>query len=325
MLSTLGPPLARAGNCIENENEKDGKPAARTCKHACATGICDGAIVGGEKAAYPLGMNLNLTRSLAVFDIESTGTNWERDRIIDLAVVRLDPDGSLRTIEFRFHPEMPIPPASTAVHGIRDEDVKDAPRFRDRADEVERAFIDCDLAGFNIWRFDVPMLQQEFKRAGRVFTMTGRKMVDAQRIYHQKEKRDLTAAVLYYCGETHAGAHGARADAEATLRVIEKQLERYTDLPHEVPLLDRFCFPPVADGVDREGKVRWDAEGDMVLGFGKYQGAKLRALAADRDNRKYLEWMLRQNFGQQIDGLIKLALDGKLPRRSEWTPPAETE
>lgn len=281
------------------------------------------AVVAVGETAYPPGMNLNLTRPLAVFDIESTGTNWERDRIIDLAVVRIEPDGTRQTIEFRFNPEMPIPPAATAVHGIRDEDVRDAPRFRDRMAEVVRAFEGCDLAGFNIWRFDVPMLQQEFKRAGSAFDMTGRKMVDAQRVYHQKEKRDLTAAVLFYCGESHEGAHGARADAEATLRVIEKQLERYPDLPREVVPLDRFCFPPVADGVDREGKVRWDAEGDMVLGFGKYQGAKLRAMAADRDNRKYLEWMLRQNFGQQVDGLIKLALESRLPRKAEWKPPAD--
>jgi DNA polymerase-3 subunit epsilon len=270
-------------------------------------------------------MNLNLERTLAVFDIESTGTNWERDRIIDLAVIRLEPDGTSSTIEFRFHPEMPIPPASTAVHGIRDEDVRDAPRFRDRLVEVAAAFENCDLAGFNIWRFDVPMLQQEFKRAGGVFEMRGRKMVDAQRIYHQKERRDLTAAVLYYCGESHDGAHGARADAAATLRVIERQLDRYADLPHEVVGLDRFCFPPVADGVDREGKVRWDAEGEMVLGFGKHQGKKLRVMQTDRDNRKYLEWMLRQNFGQQVDGIVKLALDVKLPRKADWTPQAEAE
>ncbi len=269
-------------------------------------------------------MNLRLDRVLAVFDIESTGTNWERDRIIDLAIVRLEPEGGRRTIEFRFNPEMAIPAASTAVHGIRDEDVRDAPKFRERLGEVAQAFADCDLAGFNIWRFDVPMLQQEFKRAGSAFDMTGRKIIDAQRIYHQKEMRDLTAAVLFYCGEAHEGAHGARADAEATLRVIERQLDRYPDLPHEVGPLDRYCFPPVADGVDREGKVRWDAEGDMVLGFGKYQGTKLRAMAAG-DGRKYLEWMLRQNFGQEVDGIIKLALDGKLPRRPEWKAPAEGE
>jgi len=270
-------------------------------------------------------MNLKLSRPLAVFDIESTGTNWERDRIIDLAIVRLDPDGTQTTVVFRFNPGMPIPPAATAVHGIRDEDVRDAPFFSARMADVARAFENCDLAGFNIWRFDVPMLQQEFKRGGSTFDMAGRKMIDAQRIYHQREKRDLTAAVLFYCGESHEGAHGARADAEATLRVIERQLDRYPDLPREVAPLDRFCFPPVADGVDREGKIRWDAEGDMVMGFGKYQGAKLRTMAADRDNRKYLEWMLRQSFGQQVDGLIRLALEGKLPRRTEWTPPAAGE
>lgn len=263
-------------------------------------------------------MNFNLDRPLAVFDIESTGTSWERDRIIDMAVVRLNPDGTRQTEEFRFYPEMPIPPASTAVHGIRDEDVRDAPRFRDRLAEVAHAFDGCDLAGFNVQKFDIPMLQCEFKRAGGEFSMSGRRVVDAQRIYHQKERRDLTAAVRFYCGASHDGAHGARADAEATLQVLESQLERYDDLPRDVGALETFCFPPVQDAVDREGKIRWDADGDMVLGFGRYQGAKLRALAADRSNRKYLDWMLRQAFGPDVDSFVRLALDNRLPKKTEW-------
>jgi len=266
-------------------------------------------------------MRLQLTRPLVIFDIEATGANWERDRIIDLAAIRLTPDGSRQTTSFRFNPGMPIPPSSTAIHGITDDDVKDAPTFDQRLDEVEAVFHDGDLAGFNAWRFDVPLLRQEFKRAGRTFELRGRRIIDVQRIYHLKERRDLSAAVRFYLNEEHVGAHGAAADAEATLRVLDRQLEMYADLPSDVEALERFCFPTSAEAIDREGKLRWDVGGDAALAFGRFQGRKLRELAADRDGRKYLEWMLRQEFGAEVNEWVRLALEDRLPRRVE-APPA---
>lgn len=265
-------------------------------------------------------MPLQLSRALVIFDIESTGAVWDRDRVIDLAAIRVEPDGRHAAVSFRFNPEMPIPPEATAIHGIRDEDVAGAPLFRDRVDDVDAVFRDADLGGFNICRFDVPLLKQEFKRAGRVFETRGRHMVDAQRIYHMKERRDLTAAVRFYLGEDHAGAHGAMADAEATWRVLQRQLEVYPDLPGDVAAIEQLCFPSVADGIDPEGKLRWDANGEATLGFGRFQGRRLRDMAADRNDRKYLEWMLRQSFGPEIERWVRAAMDDRLPRRGDVPP-----
>ncbi|MCX7819650.1 MAG: 3'-5' exonuclease [Kiritimatiellae bacterium] len=263
---------------------------------------------------------LRLERALVVFDIEATGTDPGSDRIIDLAVIRLEPDGSRSAREFRFHPGIPIPPAATAVHGIRDEDVRNCPPFEQRAEEVERWFRDADLAGFNIARFDVPLLRAEFRRANRQFSLEGRRLVDAQRIFHMKEPRTLSAAARFYVGVEHVGAHGALADAEMTLRVLERQIERYEDLPREVPALSEWCFPTNTDAADLEGKLRWTPEGELVLTFGRFKGRTLRELANDSSGpgRDYLKWMLRQEFAPDVRAWVQDALEGRAPRR---TPP----
>jgi DNA polymerase-3 subunit epsilon len=266
-------------------------------------------------------MRLQLQRPLVVFDIEATGSNWEWDRIIDLAAIRLEPDGRQIEAYFRFNPEVPIPAEATRIHNIRDEDVANAPKFRDRVAEVEAVFRDADLAGFNIWRFDVPILRQEFKRAGWTFEMAGRRLVDAQRIFHLKERRDLSAAVRFYLGREHAGAHGAMADAKATLEVLLRQLEVYKDLPTTPEGLEQFCFPPTPGQVDRAGRVARDADGELVLAFGRYRGRRLREMAAEMEGRRYLEWMLRQEFGPEVMELVRSALEGRLqePARPDST------
>ncbi len=258
---------------------------------------------------------LQLQRPLVVFDIESTGTDPSRDYIIDLAVIRLEPDGSRSAREFRFKPGIPIPAAATAIHGITDEDVKNAPAFKDKVDEVDHWFRDADLAGFNIARFDVPMLVSEFRRAKREFSMKGRRLVDAQRIFHMKEPRTLSAAAKFYVGVEHTGAHGALADAEMTLRVLERQLERYEDLPRDVAELNDWCFPPNPNAADLEGKLRWNAEGELELAFGRYQNRTLRELASMDEGRRYLEWMLRQEFAADVKQYAQDALAGRFHRR----------
>ncbi|MBN1269055.1 MAG: 3'-5' exonuclease, partial [Kiritimatiellae bacterium] len=179
-------------------------------------------------------MKLKLQRPLAVFDIESTGVNRRKDRIIDLAIVTLLPDGSQSTFTFRVNPEMPIPAQATKVHGITDADVKDCPTFKQVAADVAACLEGCDLAGYNILGFDIPLLEEEFRRAEVPFNMDGRRVVDAQRIFHQNEPRDLTAALKFYCGEMHLGAHGALEDVLATVRVLDGELARYKDLPRDV-------------------------------------------------------------------------------------------
>ena len=174
---------------------------------------------------------LALDRPLVVYDTETTGTNSRFDRIIEIACLKIHPDGRRDQFVRRLNPGVPIPPGSTAIHGITDADVAEAPRFRDVAAELA-AFLDgADLGGYNMTGFDLPVLRAEFLRAGVPFDIAERRFVDAQRIFFAREPRHLAAAARFYCQTEHAGAHGALADAEMTLRVLEGQLARYADLP----------------------------------------------------------------------------------------------
>jgi DNA polymerase-3 subunit epsilon len=255
-------------------------------------------------------MNLNIEKPLAVFDIESTGINRRVDRIIDLAIAVLKPDGTREDYAFRVNPGMPIPPGSTAVHGITDEDVKDAPSFQDVAADVLKVLEGCDLGGFNLIHFDIPVLQEEFARAGSTFDMEGRRVIDVQRIFHKKEPRDLSAALSFYCGQSHIDAHGAMADVEATIQVLNAQMTKYADLPRDVDALEEFCNPRNPEWVDRTGKLKWDGD-EAVINFGKNQGRKLRDMA--QMEKSFLDWMLRSDFPKDTLDIIRDALAGKFP------------
>ncbi len=251
-----------------------------------------------------------LQRPLAVFDIESTGLNRKTDRIIDLAIVRIHPDGAQDAHTFRVNPECPIPPDSTAVHGITDDDVKDAPTFREVAPEVAAVLEPCDFSGFNVLRYDAPLLLAEFGRVGVPFSMEGRRILDAQRIFHIKEPRDLSAALQFYCAEEHTGAHGAMDDVMATVRVLDAQFERYEDLPRDMDELDALCNPRDPSWADGEGKIKWQ-DGELVLNFGQKQGTKLKALALN--DRGYLEWMLKKDFPDDTKDLVRNAMNNQFP------------
>ncbi|MGH9366412.1 MAG: 3'-5' exonuclease, partial [Thermoanaerobaculia bacterium] len=176
-----------------------------------------------------LNETLRLERPVVVFDTETTGVNPRTDRIIEIACVKVHPDGRREQWVRRLDPEMPIPAASSAIHGIRDEDVKGLPTFRAVAAELAGFLEGCDLAGYNISGFDLPALRVEFLRAGVPFDVAGRRLLDAQRIFFVREPRHLAAAARFYCESDHDGAHGALADAEMTLRVLEGQFARYPD------------------------------------------------------------------------------------------------
>lgn len=253
---------------------------------------------------------MHLDRPLAFFDIESTGLNPLNDRIIDLAVVKLLPDGSRESITFRVHPGVPIPSDATRIHGISDADVAGAPPFKDKVQEVIATFEGCDLAGYNMVRYDLPLLSAECARAGQPFDASGRRFIDAQRIFHQRERRDLTAALKFYCGEDHAGAHSALDDVEATIKVLEGQYVKYPDLPPEPDALHAYCNPVDPSHIDREGKLRW-RDGDMVIGFGKNSGVKVSDLV--RNDPGYLRWILAKDFPEDTKGLVRQALEGKYP------------
>lgn len=250
---------------------------------------------------------LDLSRPLAVFDLETTGTDPARDKIVEIALVRVDPDGLRTALTRRINPGRPIPAEATAVHGIRDEDVAAAPAFGQIARELLDTLADADLAGFNVRRFDVPLLDREFRDAGFDLALAQRRIVDVMTIFHKKEPRDLSAAVRFFLGRDHAGAHGAEADVTASLEVLESQLARYPDLPRTVEALDAFCFPTPAGAVDRGGKFVL-REGEVVFAFGRQKGKALSEVA--RVQRDYLEWILKQDFPEDARTLVEAALRG---------------
>ena len=232
---------------------------------------------------------MKLERPIAFFDLETTGTRIGRDRIVQIAVMRLMPDGTREEWQSLVNPLMPIPAEATAVHGITDADVAGAPRLEDLADEILGNLAGCDLGGFNLLRFDVPLLTEELLRVGFPWNTSDLRIVDVQRIFHKKEPRDLSAAVAFYLDRAHTSAHDAMGDVRATADVLLAQLGRYTDLSATVPDLgafsgDRERSPDVA------GKLAYNASGEVCLNFGKYRGWPLEALG--RNDPGYLEWLL---------------------------------
>jgi len=253
---------------------------------------------------------LILTRPLAFFDIESTGTNPRMDRLIDLAIIKIMPGGTRGEHVFRVHPEGPIPPETTAVHGITDADVAGLPTFKERAGEIAAVLEECDLAGYNAIRFDIPMLVAEFRRAEVEFSLEGRRQIDPQRIFHQREPRDLSAALRFYSGELHLGAHGALDDVLATVRVLEGQYETYGDLPATIDELHEVCNPQRSDWVDKEGRLRW-THGEAAINFGKNQGKSLRRLV--ESDTGFLNWILQNDFPDDTKEFIRNAIKGVFP------------
>lgn len=258
-----------------------------------------------------------LDRPLATFDIESTGTSPRADRIVDLAIVRVHPDGTRDTHTFMINPGMPIPPDSTAIHGITDEDVADCPAFGDVAKQIHELLEGCDLAGYNLLRFDIPMFVEEFLRAGIEFDVSARRVIDAQRIFHRREPRDLSAALAFYCGEMHLDAHGALADAKATIRVLEGQFKHYSDLPGNMDELHDYCDPRDPSWVDRAGRLKWAGE-EVVLNFGRQKGVPLRKLIDEEPS--FIKWMLRSDFPRDTKNIVEQAAAGVWPEPPQAHP-----
>jgi DNA polymerase-3 subunit epsilon len=257
--------------------------------------------------------HLRLIKPLVVFDLETTGTDPASDKIVEICALRVIPDGGTETRTRRLDPERPIPPQATAVHGIRDEDVRGAPTFRKIARSLLEFYDGADLAGFNVLRFDAPLLQREFKECGLEFGLEQRWIVDVMTIFHRKEPRDLSAAVRYYLGRDHEGAHAAEADVVATADVLEAQLERYRDLPRTVEELDLWARGGRPGGIDRSGKFVW-RRGEAVFAFGKHQGRSLRRVASETPD--YLDWIMKSDFPSDTKALVEAALGGNFPESS---------
>lgn len=250
---------------------------------------------------------IHLDRPLAFVDLETTGVNPSRDRIVEIAVLRVSPGGDVTEKVRRFDPGIPIPPEATEVHGITDEDVAGKPPFGARARSLARQLDPCDLAGFNLRRFDLPMLLAEFDRAGVDFDPAGRRLVDAQTIFHREEPRDLSAAARFYLDREHRDAHSALGDIRTTAAVLSAQLERYPHLPRDLDDLHDYCdeVAPFETAVER-----WfgDDPDRPVFRKGKHRGRPLEEVA--RSAPDYLQWMLGlDDLHEEVRRIVRSALE----------------
>ncbi len=248
--------------------------------------------------------HLVLHKPLAILDLETTGTDPQTDRIVEIGILKVLPDGRAEHRNHRVNPGIPIPPAATAIHGIADADVANEPRFVQLAANL-RAFLEgCDLCGFNIKRFDLRVLYVEFNRASLPLSLEGRAILDPMEIFHAREPRDLAAAVRFYCARCeHENAHAAFADVLAAAEVFDAMLGRYADLPRTVAGLHQHLKNPNA--VDSAGNFT-RVEGQLQFAFGKYRGQPLDAVA--RTKPDYLQWMLAQDFFDDTKAIVKDAL-----------------
>ncbi len=238
-------------------------------------------------------MELNLKNPLVFFDLETTGLNITRDRIVEISLLKVYPNGKQEVKTRRINPEMPIPPQSTAIHGITDEDVKDCPTFKQVAKSLADQLEGCDLAGFNSSRFDVPMLAEEFLRAGVDFDMSKRKFVDVQIIFHKKEQRTLKAAYAFYCDKKLDNAHSAETDTLATYEVLKSQLDRYPDLVNDIDALSKE-YSSFNNNVDFAGRMIYDEKGVELFNFGKHKGKPVAEVL--KNEPSYYAWMMDGDF-----------------------------
>lgn len=247
-------------------------------------------------------MKLNLERPLIFFDLETTGTNVTQDRIVELSFIKVYPDGHDESKTRRINPEMPIPPASTAVHHITDEDVKDAPTFRQVARSLMDIFEGCDIAGYNSNKFDVPLLIEEFSRAGYNFDVSGRRFVDVQNIFHKMEQRTLVAAYKFYCGKNLEDAHSALADTRATYEVLLGQLDRYPELENDVEKLAEFSRS--GRNLDLAARIVLDDKDVPVFNFGKHKGQPVKEVF--RKEPSFYSWMMQGYFPKNTKDVVSV-------------------
>lgn len=237
-------------------------------------------------------MELKLTRPICFFDLETTGVNVVSDRIVEISILKVFPNGNKESKTWLVNPEMPIPPQVVAVHGISDEKVANEPTFKELAKEIHTLIKDCDLGGFNSDRFDIPLLAEEMLRVGVDFDMKNTVSVDVQTIFHKMEKRTLGAAYKFYCGKELTDAHSAAADTNATYEVLLSQLDRYPDLENNIKKLSEFSSR--RKSVDFAGFIIKDEDGDDAFSFGKHKGKKVLDILDNEPG--YFGWLLNADF-----------------------------
>ena len=255
-------------------------------------------------------MDLNLKNPIAFFDLETTGINTAKDRIIEISILKIDLSGKEDTLTMRINPEMPIPPESTEIHGITDEDVKNAPSFKEVAKNLVHYLEGCDLGGYNCNRFDIPLLAEEFLRSEVDFDMKKCKIVDVQVIFHKQEQRTLSAAYKFYCSKDLKDAHSAEADTRATYEVLKAQLDRYDDLDNDISFLSGYSAH--TRNVDFAGRIVLNDKGVEIFNFGKHKGQPVERILKEEPG--YFSWILNGDFPlhtKKVLTAIKLRSFGK--------------
>ena len=237
-------------------------------------------------------MKLNLKRPIVFFDLETTGVDTAKDRIVEVSMIKIMPDGEEIVRTRRINPQMHIPEQATLIHGITDEDVKDAPTFAQVAKSMAQFIDGCDFGGFNSNRFDLPMLVEEFLRAGVDVDFRRRRFVDVQNIFHKMEQRTLVAAYKFYCDKNLEEAHSAEADTRATYEVLMAQLDRYPELQNDVAALADFSER--GQTADFAGRIGFNDKQEEVLNFGKYKGRRVEDVF--REEPSYYAWMMNGDF-----------------------------
>ena len=252
-------------------------------------------------------MKLQLTRPIAFIDLETTGINITTDRIVEIAIVKILQDGEKQVKRKLINPLMPIPQSSSDIHGITDLMVKDAPSFKQVANEIKQFIEGCDLGGYNSNRFDIPMLLEEFLRVGIDYTLDDKRLVDVQKVFHLMEQRTLSAAYKFYCQKILEGAHGAEADATATWEVLEAQIERYPQIGVTVESIVKFTGEDdIVDFARRFIKVN----GIVVFNFGKHKGKPVTQVL--KEEPQYYDWMMKGDFALHTKQKITEILNRKL-------------
>ncbi len=237
-------------------------------------------------------MELKLRNPLIFFDLETTGINISSDRIVEISYLKIYPNGDEESKTIKVNPTIPIPAKASQVHGLTDEDVKDAPAFSEVAKTLAKAIEGCDLAGYNSNKFDIPLLAEEFLRAGIDIDLKKRKFIDVQVIFHKKEQRTLSAAYKFYCNKELEEAHSAEADTRATYEILKAQIDKYNDLPNDIDNL--AAYSSHNKNADFAGRIVYNEKGEETFNFGKYKGQRVEDVF--KKDPAYYGWVINNDF-----------------------------
>jgi len=259
---------------------------------------------------------ISLDKPLVIFDLETTGLSVNLDRIVEIAYLKIMPDGRVLKDDWLINPEMEIPAEAFAIHGISDEKVKDQPTFKEKSEELYEIFKDCYYGGFNVFNYDLPILKREFLRVGIDFDYTSAKIIDSQKIYHYMEPRTLAAAYKFYCEKEHVDAHSALGDVEATAKILVKQLEKYSET-RDWDFIYKIHHAADDRFVDSDRKFYWRG-GEAFFAFSKHKDRSL-ADVAEKDPG-FLNWLMSADFSEETKEIARKALNGELPKKTTQPP-----